>query len=502
MDISPSLRLKQLGIDTHKEAVIYMHKNCHVCRSEGFEAPARINVALNGRTIIATLNIIDSDLLTFDEASLSIYAWDLLGANEGDTVFLSHSKPLHSLSYVRSKVYGNELTASEFTEIINDIVAGRFSDIHTATFLTSCAGGHMTKAEIFHMTDAMIHAGERIHWPVPLVVDKHCVGGLPGNRTSMLVVPIVAAFGLTIPKTSSRAITSPAGTADTMEVLAPVELDLARMRKVVEQENGCIIWGGMVTLSPADDIMIRVERAIDLDSEGQMVASILSKKIAAGSTHILIDIPIGPSVKVRSQWMADLLQDYLQTIGEVLGAKVHCVFTDGTQPVGRGIGPALEARDILAVLQGDPNAPQDLRERALMLAGRLLEFSTKVPVGKGREIATHILNSGRAWEKFKAICLAQGGLFEPPVATYTYAITAKTRGIVTKINNRQLARIAKFAGAPSAKAAGVEFLAPLGTLIEKDQPLFIIHAMSQGELNYALDYIAKQAPIVRIERAA
>ena len=146
----------------------------------------------------------------------------------------------------------------------------------------------------------MVKTGKILTWPSDLIVDKHCVGGLPGNRTTLIVVPIVAAFGLMIPKTSSRAITSPAGTADTMEVFAPVNLDIKTMRKVVEQENGCIVWGGSVSLSPADDLLIRIERPMDLDSEGQLVASILSKKIAAGSNHLVIDIPIGSTAKIRT----------------------------------------------------------------------------------------------------------------------------------------------------------------------------------------------------------
>lgn len=169
----------------------------------------------------------------------------------------------------------------------------------------------------------------------------HCVGGLPGNRTTLIVVPIVAAFGLMIPKTSSRAITSPAGTADTMEVLAPVNLDIKKMKKVVEREYGCIVWGGAMSLSPADDILIHIERAIDLDSEGQLVASVLSKKIAAGSTHLVIDIPIGATAKIRSLKTAIKLKKLFDNICLKYNLTIKTIFSHGEQPVGRGIGPAL-----------------------------------------------------------------------------------------------------------------------------------------------------------------
>lgn len=184
-------------------------------------------------------------------------------------------------------------------------------------------------------------------------------GGLPGKRTTPIVVAIVASHGLVMPKTSSRAITSPAGTADTMETLAPVDLDLAAMRRAVEQEGACLVWGGSVRLSPADDILIRVERVLDIDAQGQLIASVLSKKIAAGSTHIVIDIPVGATAKVRTDDAAAELADQLTEVGRVFGVTVRCVITDGAQPVGRGIGPALEARDVLAALQGLPDAPND-----------------------------------------------------------------------------------------------------------------------------------------------
>lgn len=494
-----ALRLKRLGIDSYQEAVIYMHKNCDICRAEGFKAQARIHVTFNGRSVVATLNTIDSDLLELGEASLSNHAWELLQAEEGEKIYLSHSQPLTSLSYVRSKIYGHKLKRDQIKSIVADITAGFFSDIDITAFLTSCAGGRLDEEEIFALTEAMIVVGERLKWPNKFIVDKHCVGGLPGNRTSMLVVPIVAAFGLIMPKTSSRAITSPSGTADTMEVLAPVNLNLAAIRKVVAQENGCLVWGGAMSLSPADDIFLGIERAINLDSEGQMVASILSKKIAAGSSHILIDIPIGPTAKVRTHKMAKTLHAYLVNIGQKLGVNVRTIFTDGSQPIGRGIGPALEAKDVLAVLRGEKNAPQDLRERALTLAGKVLEFSHEVALDTGKQLAKTILDSGQAWKKFQAICHAQGGMFEPPVAPYTHVVTAKKRGRVIAVDNRRIAHLAKLAGAPHAKAAGVEFLTPIGTEVDKNQPLFVIHSEATGELKYAVSFLHQTTDIMRLE---
>ncbi len=495
-----ALRVRRLGIDTYQEPVIYMHKDCHVCRAEGFEARSRLQVAHNGHTIIATLNVITGELLTLHEAGLSEAAWRLLGAFEGDTVVLSHAPVLESMSLVRAKIYGKRLTADGTNAIVQDVVKGSYSDIEMASFITACAGDRLDVEEIIALTWAMVQVGARLDWDKRPVVDKHCVGGLPGNRTTLVVVPIVAACGLTIPKTSSRAITSPAGTADTMETLAPVALEMADIRRTVTQEGGCIVWGGGINLSPADDILIRVERPLDLDSEGQLVASVLSKKIAAGSTHVLIDIPFGPTAKVRTLKAAQSLSSMLITVGKALGIVVNTLVTDGTQPVGRGIGPALEARDVLAVLKNAANAPDDLRQRALLLAAGVLELGEKARPGNGLAMALTTLESGEAWRKFQAICAAQGGLREPPTAGYTHALVASRAGYVVAIDNRRLARIAKLAGAPKALAAGLFFHAPLGTQVEVGQPLMTIHAESPGELAYALAYAETQQDVVLIEK--
>ena len=501
-ELHPALTLKYLGINTYKEPIIYMRSDCHICKSEGFDAQARVRVSLNNRSIVATLNTIDSNLLSDNQASLSEYAWKLLSAKEGDPISVSHPKPLDSLSYIRSKIYGHELKAEETKHIIDDLVAGQLSDINIAMYIAASAGAKLSKKEVFDLTKAMVDSGQRLTWDAPCVVDKHCVGGLPGNRTTPIIVSIVAAFGLMIPKTSSRAITSPAGTADTMEVFTSVDLDIPTMRRVVEQENGCLVWGGSMALSPADDLLIRIERTANIDSEEQMVASILSKKIAAGATHLLIDMPIGTTAKIRSIAHAEYLKKLLKSIAKEFGIETKVIFSDGSQPIGRGIGPALEALDILAVLNRNPNAPQDLREHALMLAGQVIEFSPNITHGSGIKIATDILDSGRAFAKFQAICNAQGGMREIPQASFTHTIESKKSGIIVNIDNRQIARVAKLAGAPKSKSAGVELLVPLHSVVRKSQPLFKLYAETRGELNYALDFLKQGHEIFQIEVGA
>lgn len=481
-----------MGIDTYQEPVVYLRRSSPVCQAEGFGAHSRVEVTAGDRSVIATLNVVDSELLAVGEAGLSEAAWRVLGAPAGASVQLRHPAPLESLGHVRAKAYGRRLSEGSLHAVITDVAAGRYSDLQLAAFVTACAGDRLDLRETVALTRAMVDVGDRIDWGPGRVMDKHCVGGLPGNRTTMLVVPIVAACGLRMPKTSSRAITSPAGTADAMETVAPVRLDVAQIRRVVEDTGGCIVWGGAVRLSPADDILIRVERPLDLDSQGQLVASVLSKKAAAGSTHVLIDVPVGPTAKVRSSEAARELSAQLQHVAHAIGLELRVVETDGTAPVGRGVGPALEARDVLAVLRGEPGAPADLAERALTLAGNLLEFGRAAAPGQGLAMAAAALLEGRAWAKFHAICQAQGGFREPPVAPFRQEVCAQRSGHVTAIDNRRLARIAKLAGAPTTPAAGLVLGVRVGEFVERGQPLFTLHAGSPGALGYALAYAERQ----------
>jgi thymidine phosphorylase len=501
--LNNTLKLKRLGIDTHRETVLFVRRDCHICRAEGLTAQSRVKVTIGSNILVATVNHIRGDvLLSPGEAGLSEFVWGRLGLSAGDGICIEHLDPLDSLSLVRAKIYGKELSQPEISRIIFDVAAHRYSHIHLSAFIAACASRGMLQSETIALTRAMVDCGETLRWENSVIADKHCVGGLPGNRTTPIVVAIAAACGLTIPKTSSRAITSPAGTADTMEMLAPVELDLDSIQQVVRQEGGCIAWGGAANLSPADDIMIVVERALEIDSEGQLAASILSKKVAAGSTHLVLDIPVGGTAKVRSVKDAETLSTLLTSVASEFGLKTKVLQSDGSQPVGRGIGPALEARDVLAVLNGAADAPFDLKQKSVRLSAALLELTGKAGAGKGLGIATHTLESGKAWAKFQNICQAQGGMRAPPEAKIIQSIAAERSGVILSVDNRRLAKLAKLAGAPEVPEAGVDYLVRIGEVVTQGSELVRVHAQSSSELRYAFDYISQHPPIIEVGDAS
>ncbi|WP_116474902.1 thymidine phosphorylase family protein [Zobellella maritima] len=496
-----SLTAIAMGIDTHQEPVVFMRADCEVCRAEGFNANTRIQVGLGDCTIIATLNVVTESVLPPEHIGFSHIAWQRMALKGGERVRVSHAPVLHSMSAVRKKIYGHTLSSREIHDIVADIAAHRYSDMQIASFITAGVDSLNTQ-EIIALTEAMVASGKRLRWPGQTkLVDKHCIGGVPGNRTTPIVVAIASAAGLIMPKTSSRAITSPSGTADTMEVLTRVRLSLSQIQDTVRQVNGCLAWGGAVNLSPADDMLIRIEHALDIDGIGQLVASVLSKKLAAGSTHVLIDIPVGPTAKVRNQREARHLATLFDTVGLALGLEMRCLITNGEQAIGYGIGPAQEAQDILAVLHNETQAPVDLYERSIFIAANLLSLAGQETLEAADTRARNILASGQAWQQFKRICDAQGGLKQIPQAACQLELGARHSGTLLAMDNRRLARLAKLAGAPISPAAGLRLHAKLGQALARGQPLFTLYADSQGELDYAASYYADNHDLFMIGEA-
>jgi len=481
------LKIRKVPLDTLRENVAVLASCCSALRPEAFQAFKRLEVSHAGHTIIASLDVTDDlAMVGADEIGLTEPAFRRMGLAEGTPVSISPAPRPQSLSAVRMKIDGVTLSRQQIEAIVQDIASYRYADMEIAAFLVGCAG-FLTMDELLFLTRAMARAGTTLKWEGPMIVDKHCIGGVPGNRTSMIVVPIVAAHGLVIPKTSSRAITSPAGTADTMEVLANIDLPISEIQRVVAECNGCCVWGGHVNLSPVDDILIGVERPLHLDTKEQMVASIMSKKMAAGSTHLLVDIPLGPTSKVRDSLEAMRLRRLFEYIGLQTGIHVDVMITDGSQPVGRGVGPVLEAQDVLAVLHNEAGAPADLREKSLQLAGRVLENDPNIRKGGGYQRAKDLLSNGAALAAMERIITAQGRKTSMPgLGELRADVRAETDGKVTSIDCMHIGELARLAGAPLSPGAGITLFKQVGDRVEAGEPLFRIYSTEASHFGFAV----------------
>ena len=458
----------------------------------GVHSSDRIKLSYGGKEIIALANVAAD--FPPDRIWLYLEISEALGVKDGDAVEVQLAQMPESLSNVRAKLRGERLREQEIMTIVTDVVEQHLSDIEVSAFLTALKIYGLSMSETEALSRAMVDTGKSLNFGKAPILDKHSIGGIPGDKTSILVVPIVAAAGFTIPKTSSRAITSPAGTADRMETLCPVNLVIDEIRDVVKKTNGCLVWGGALELAPADDLFIQVEYPLGIDP--LLLPSIMSKKKAIGATHLVIDIPTGSGAKIKTTTEAYTLASDFVHLGEHLGMNVQCALTFGEQPVGCGIGPALEAREALSTLMGE--GPADVREKAVGLAGMLFEM---VGVDGGRQKAEEILRSGKAERKLREIIEAQGGNpnVKPddiPVGPERAEVRADQKGRVLWINTDGIVQVARAAGAPKEKGAGIVLKAKLGEAVAKDTVLFEIYAERSSKLSSAIELAKKLEPVV------
>ena len=418
------------------------------------------------------------------EIGLSSETFDALGAPEGSQVMLRAIPAPRSREFLTRKIRGEALDEAQYRRVLREVVEGRYSERDLTAFLVA-ATQQLSDAEVLSLARVRASLARRIEWNESIVVDKHSMGGVPGNRLSPIVVPLVAAHGLAMPKTSSRAITSAAGTADVMEVAARVDLNAQDVRRCVAQARACIAWNGRLSHSVLDEVMNAITRPLAMDSNRWSVASILSKKKAAGATHVIVDLPYGPHAKIHTREAALELAALFEVTGRGLGLQVRALATDGSQPIGQGIGPALELRDIQRVLDNDARAPSDLREKALLFAGFILAWDPAVgSVEAGRERAQALLQSGAARRAFDRIVDAQGRHDEPLAApgAFTHLVLAPLAGKVAAIDGWAIAGIARQAGAPRHKGAGIDLLCKVADTVRAGDPLYRIHADSAEDL--------------------
>ena len=437
----------------------------------------RIHLKQGTKKITAILDITEKKELKDDQIGLYAETWDKLGIKKGHKVHVEVAPKPESNTYIKEKLQGKTLTREKIDCIVKDIVADDLSDIEMTYFVSGCFARGLSDTETVNLTKAIVKFGNRLYFKDKIIMDKHCIGGVPGNRTTMVVVPIMTALGYRMPKTSSRAITSPAGTADTMEVLANVINDAPKLKKIAMKVGGFITWGGGVDLAAADDRLIRVRFPLKLDPEGMLLASIMAKKYSVSANHVVIDIPMGPEGKIKSKKQGKHLKSRFLAIGKKLGMKIKVFFTNGSQPIGNGIGPVLEAMDVMKVLKNEPDAPEDLKKKSIMLATELLNLTGKYSSPKTAEkVIIECLESGQAYKQMQRIIQAQGRKKMPKPGRHQMSVTAEKSGKVHYINNKLIANIARTAGAPKDVGAGVYVHKKLDDKVKKGEKLYTVYS--------------------------
>ena len=486
------LKIKELNFSTGGPFVAVMNKKD--ADEIDLYSGNRVLIKKNRKQIISVIDLSEDHDVKKGEIGLFKEVSRYLNTQKG-YVDISLAKRLKSLSYIKKKLEGKRLNKKEIFEIIKDVNNNNLNEAELTYFVSGCYSYGLNITEIEFLTEAIVKAGHKLNLKRHPIVDKHSIGGIPGNRTTMVVVPIIASLGYTMPKTSSRAISSPAGTADTMEALAQVSFEVKDIEKIVEKTNACMVWGGGVDLASADDKMIKVRNPLRLDPEGLLLASIMAKKKAVNASHVLIDIPLGKGAKIESKKEARRLKRRFLELGKDLSIKMKVIVTDGNQPIGNGVGPNLEAKDVLNVLMG--KGPIDLREKAIKMVIIILKM---LKVKNAKKKVIDALNSGKAYEKMKEIIKAQKGvIFRPEqlkLGKFRKNISSNKNGRVTEVNNIDVSKIARTAGAPQDKTAGIYLCKKLKDNVKKREILFIVYSDSQKRLEYASELIKERNPYV------
>jgi putative thymidine phosphorylase len=472
-------KIKKLGFLTGMPVCI-LHES--TIKKMGLHVGNRVLIKNNNNKIISVIDSV-SKILHPEEIAISQDIYESLDLDHNKYVDVEIIEPPHSIELIKKKIIGKRLNKKEINEIISNISNNSLTEVEVAFFISSVYDKEMSLKEIKYLTEAMVKSGKTFQLKGK-VADKHCIGGIAGNRTTPLVVSICACAGLIIPKTSSRAITSAAGTADVMEMLCKVDFPISEIKRIIKKTNACLVWGGSLGLAPVDDKIIRIERIVNIDSTTQLLASILSKKISVGSKYVIIDIPYGQSAKIETKKHAEELKKKFIKLSKMFNLKIEVVLTEGSEPIGNGIGPLLEIEDVLKVLMRI-NPPKDLEQKSIMLAGKLLELTNKAKKGCGESVALEILNLGLAFKKFKEIVKAQKGqIKEFKKSDLYYDIKSEHKHLDNKLINR----LAILSGCPEDKISGVYLHKKKGDVVEKSEILFTIYSVSKEKLEYAKEF--------------
>lgn len=479
------LLLKHLPIRSFGENLAYINKNCTAYNIDDINKITKLEIQSGNKIIYAFLQIVEDDsIVGLNEIGLNDDAFCALNASEGDEVGISLSSPVSSINAVKRKITGDVLSSADYNRIMQDISTGQYSKMDIAAFLVACTS-FMSAPELVSLTEALL--GKKIlHWDEQkMVVDQHCLGGVPGNKTDLIILAIVSAYGLPIAKTCIHSLTSCAGVADTMETMANINLKDERFQELVRANNGAIVDYDALYISKANKLLHDVRSQIGIEQNEFVIASVLSMIISAGVSHLVLDIPVGPKARIRSTNEAIRIRKQVEYVGDMLGLEIDAVITDGSEPIGNGIGAVLEARDVMKVLRNYEDAPKDLKEKSLFLAGRVLEFDPQLRGGQGYAAAKEILESGRALEAFQKIVNAQGALDVPALGKYTRDVVSAYDGVVEAIDNGAINKIGVYAGATQYFGSGLDLYKKVGDTVKSGDVLYTIYSCNAGDFEVA-----------------
>ncbi len=491
-------KTKKLDISAGDPLVVVVNsKDAH---EYGLHQGGKVHMCWKDICLYVAVDFSDS-VVNPGEIGMFAEVWEKYRIPADDIVSLDIPHPPKSMESIRKKLRGESLTYDEIYQVMDDITNRRLSSIEMTYFAASSYNPGFNEQEIYYLTKAMAETGDILDFsdgdPSRKVIDKHSIGGIPAKGVTPVLVSICACFdGVVLPNTSSRAITTPAGTSDMLEVVMPVTLSKEEIMRVVREENACLVWGGSFDLAPADDFLINIERPLNIESHDKFLVSIVAKKAAMKLTHLLVDVPYGEGAKVIDKSEVEKVDESFRILCEKFGIKLDVYTRESMGPDGYGVGPTLEMRDLLRIFERHERRPKILESVIIDMTGRLLELADVVPVGKGASEARSKLESGEAEEKFWSIAMSQGAekkirSEDLILAEFTHEVKAEKSGIISRIGNREVVDIARGLGAPFIKEAGMYFHKLCGEEVKAGETVFTMYATSEERLEVGMEVMER-----------
>lgn len=494
------LKAKKIDFSTGSRKTILLNHKTGI--DEGIQPGVRLQLKSPKKDLEAVVKVeITEQLVSHYEVGLDSTLYDELGIEDSEIVGLDLLPQPKSLTAIQRKLLKNELNYEEIKSVLDDIVSGKLGEIEAAYFASCGFNPGFTDEELYLLTKAMAESGDTMTWPYEKVIDKHSIGGLAGKGITPIIISIISSLGIVMPNTSTRSITAPAGTTDVMEVFCNMEFSKEDIQELIKKNNACMVWGGGLDLAPADEALIEIEKPLGIELHDKFIVSILAKKVAIGLTHYVLDIPCGPDTKVQNPNDVQEIREKFEKLSKRFGIKVKVLTRQALGPDGRGIGPNLEAKDLLKVLTRAEDRFIPLEDISLNLAGELLELAEEVEAGTGYQKALEILNSGQAYEKFKKIIAAQGGNpdIKPediPVGEVVFEVKADKSGMVKDIENKVIKEVSHALGTPHIKQAGMYFHKHVGEKFHQGDTLFTMYTTSDSRLDLAQQILSLKPIII------
>ena len=443
-------------------------------------------------------------LVTNVAVSSKVPAWDLgvyenvierfpLEKDEVVAIEVAESSSIANEA-IRKKMKWETITYDEMYAIIKDISEWKLSEIMMTYYVASSFFYPTTDEEMYQTAKAMAECGVMFKYPKwEIVADKHCIGWVPWNETTMIAIPLLASLGIKMPKNFSKAITSPAATGECVNVLMDINFDKAWIERLIEENNCCLVWWGGLDLAPADDKLIKVQYPLAMQSRAKVVSSIMAKKYAMWVTHSVIDIPVGPTAKVTTMEEALDWKQKFEYVGKKLWMKMTVQITPANEVIWNGVWAVLQVREVLRVLQQHEKRPLDLEAKAIFLASKIIEI---VGLAKGKKDAERIarkqLESWEARKMMQKIIKAQNGR-NPDIRSedlkpwiFTKEILADCDGKIKKVDLHNVNHIARRLGCPAIDEAGIYISKRLGDKVKKWDVLFTMYSTSEAKIDLAL----------------